>query len=102
MLGKDYTAFYEKTLKNVPEGVLRVEVEMRFKRFYGLARSYRKVKFPYVSFKNGQRTKIEHYFNSANTFDQYRPKKKKPIPVISEMKLQGASGSVALNIPLIK
>ncbi len=99
-LGTDYTAMYEKTLKNVPTGILKVEVEMRFKRLYGFGRSYKRVVFPYVSFKDNQRTTITHTFDSAAGFNKFKPVKKKPIPIVSEAKLQGASGTVALNVPL--
>ncbi|GAB4280672.1 MAG: hypothetical protein Kow0029_25380 [Candidatus Rifleibacteriota bacterium] len=99
-LGKDYTAFYQKNIKNVPSGILKVEIEMRFDRLYGFARSFKRVTFPYVSFKPGEETELKHYFNSAVTFNQFNPGPKKHLPVISEMKLQGASGTVALNVPL--
>jgi hypothetical protein len=99
-LGTNYTAMYEKTLKNVPSGILKVEVEMRFKRLYGFGRSFKKVVFPYVSFKDNQRTTITHTFDSATGFSKFKPVKQKPIPIVSEAKLQAASGSVALNVPL--
>ncbi len=99
-LGKEYTAVYEKNLSNIPSGVLKIEVQMRFDRFYGLGRSYKKVVFPYVSFKPGEKTTVSHRFKSAATFHQYKPEAQRPLPVVSEMKLQGASGTVALNVPL--
>lgn len=99
-LGKSYTAFYEKKLAKIPSGILKIEVAMKFDRLYGFARSYKKVVYPYVSFKPGENTEVKHFFNSAATFNLYKPAPKQPLPVISDMKLQGASGTVALNIPL--
>ena len=99
-LGKNYSAFYERSLSNIPSGVLKIEIEMKFDRFFGLARSFKRVTFPYVNFEPGENTVVEHFFNSAVTFHEYKPEKRKPIPVVSEAKLQGASGTVALNVPL--
>lgn len=101
-LGREYTALYEKTVENVMPGILKIEVEMKFDRLYGLGRSHKKVVFPYVGFKEGEKTTVDHYFNSAATFSQYKPGKRKPIPVLSETKLQGASGTVAINIGLFE
>lgn len=101
-LGKEYTALYEKVLDKVAPGVLKVEVEMKFDRLYGYGRSFKRVVFPYVGFKGGEKTTVDHYFNSATTFHQYKPGKRQPIPVISDTKIQGASGTVAVNIGLFK
>jgi len=101
-LGREYTALYEKVIENVTPGVLKIEVEMKFDRLYSLGRSYKKVVFPYVGFKEGEKTTVDHYFNSAATFNQYKPGKRKPIPIVSETKLQGASGTVAINVGLFK
>ncbi len=101
-LGREYTAVYEKNVENVIPGILKIEVEMKFDRFYGFGRSYKKVVFPYVGFKEGEKTTVDHYFNSAATFSQYKPGKRKPVPVLSETKLQGASGTVAINIGLFE
>jgi hypothetical protein len=99
-LGKEFTAFYEKSFSNIPAGILKVEIEMKFDRFYGLGRSFKKVTFPYIAFRPGENTLVKHYFNSAVNFSKFDPPAKKPLPVISEMKLQGASGTVALNVGL--
>ncbi|MGM0600071.1 MAG: hypothetical protein ACQETH_09685 [Candidatus Rifleibacteriota bacterium] len=101
-LGKEFTASYEKNLRDIPPGMLAIEIEMKFDRFFGLARSYKRVRFPYVGFESGKNTLVKHYFDSPVNFTKFKPEPRKPIPVISEMKLQGASGSVALNIPLFK
>jgi len=101
-LGKDFTAYYEKVVENVAAGMLKVEVEMKFSRFYGLGSSLKRVEFPYTTFKGGEDTSLDHYFSSASTFSQHKPVKREPIPVISEAKLQGADGQVAVNVPLFK
>lgn len=101
-LGKEFTALYEKEFSRVPAGILKIEVEMKFDRLYGFGRSFKRVVFPYVSFAAGEKTTVEHYFNSAASFHQFKPGKKQPLPVISDAKLQGASGTVALNVGLFK
>lgn len=101
-LGKDFTAYYEKIVENVPAGTLKIEVEMKFSRFYGFGSSLKKVTFPYTTFKGGEDTSLDHYFSSASTFSQHKPVKRQPIPIVSEAKLQGADGNVALNVPLFK
>lgn len=99
-LGKDFSAAYEKVLENVPPGTMKIEVEMKFDRMFGFGRSYKRVIFPYISFNAGEQTILEHCFFSAATFHQYKPVKPSPIPIVSEAKIQGASGTVALNVPL--
>lgn len=101
-LGKDFTAYYEKVLENIPAGILKVEVEMKFARFYGLGSSLKRVVFPYTSFSAGEGTSLDHYFTSASTFSQHKPVKAQRIPIISDAKVQGASGTVALNVPLFE
>jgi hypothetical protein len=101
-LGKDFTAYYEKIVENIPAGTLKVEVEMKFTRFYGFGTSLKRVVFPYTSFKGGEDTSLDHYFSSASTFHEHKPVKKQPIPIVSEAKLQGGDGNVALNVPLFR
>ena len=101
-LGRDFTAIYEKIVEDVPAGILKIEVEMKFDRMHGFGRSYKRVVFPYTSFKAGEDTALDHYFNSPATFSQHKPVKTQPIPIISEVKMQGASGTVALNVPLFR
>ncbi len=101
-LGKEYTAVYERIFDQVAPGVLKIEVEMKFARLYGAGRSYKRVVFPYVGFKGGEKTSVEHYFNCAATFNRYKPGKRQPIPILSDSKIQGASGTVAINIGLFE
>jgi len=101
-LGKDFTAYYEKIVDNIPAGTLKVEVEMKFSRFYGFGSSLKRVVFPYTTFSAGENTSLDHYFSSAATFNQHKPVKKQPVPIVSEAKLQGADGNVALNVPLFR
>lgn len=109
-LGTKYTALYEKEFRNIQPGVLRVEVEMRFSRMYGLARSNKRVVFPYIQFKDKEKTIIEHYFESAVDFSVTDKKKKqeikelenlkKDLPVVSDTKVKIATGTVKLDIGL--
>ena len=101
-LGKNFSAYYEKRLRNIPVGILKIKVKMKFKRLYGFGRSYKEVIFPYVSFKANKDTVISHYFNSAVTFHKYKPGKRAKLPIISDMKIQGAKGNLAVNVPLFK
>ena len=95
-LGNQFTALYEKEFRDIPVGQLRVEVEMKFNRMYGLGRSYKRVVFPYVQFNGKEKTTIEHYFESAVDFsvtdkkkkEKIKEESKKEIPVISDTKLK--------------
>ena len=109
-LGTKFTALYEKEFRNIQPGVLRVEIEMRFSRMYGLSRSFKRAVFPYVEFKGNEKTYIEHYFNSAVDFSVTDKKKKqkvkeiedikKDLPVVSDTKVRLGTGSVKLDIGL--
>jgi len=101
-LGKNFNAYYEKIIGKIPAGILKVEVEMKFSRFHGLGSSRKRVVFPYTSFSGGEDTSLDHYFSAASTFSQHKPVKKQPIPIVSEAKLQGADGQIAVNVPLFK
>ena len=107
-LGNKFTALYEKEFRNIPVGLLKVEVEMKFNRLYGLAKSFKRAVFPYVQFNGKEKTIIEHYFESATDFSVTDKKKKeklkeetkKEIPVISDTKLKTATGTIKLDIGL--
>ena len=107
-LGNTFTAFYEKEFRDIPVGQLRVEVEMKFNRMYGLGRSFKRAVFPYVQFNGKEKTVIEHYFESAVDFsvtdkkkkEQIKEESKKEIPVVSDTKLKTGSGTVKLDIGL--
>jgi hypothetical protein len=107
-LGDTFTALYEKEFREIPIGQLKVEVEMKFTRMYGLARSYKRAVFPYVNFTGKEKTVIEHYFESAVDFSVTDKKKKetikeeskKEIPVVSDTKLKTGTGTVKLDIGL--
>lgn len=107
-LGSDFTAFYEKEFRNIPIGLLKVEIEMRFNRLYGLGKSFKRAVFPYVNFKGKEKTVIEHYFNSASDFcitdkkkkEQMKNEPKKEIPFVSDTKVKTATGSIKLDIGL--
>ena len=107
-LGSTFTALYEKEFRNIPVGQLKVEVEMKFNRMYGLGRSFKRAVFPYVNFSGKEKTFIEHYFESAVDFSvtdkkkkqQIKEESKKEIPVVSDTKLKTGSGTVKLDIGL--
>lgn len=107
-LGSSFTALYEKEFRNIPVGLLKIEIEMRFTRLYGLGRSFKRAVFPYVQFKGKDKTVIEHYFESASDFcvtdkkkkEQIKKEPKKEIPVISDTKIKTATGSIKLDIGL--
>lgn len=105
-LGNEFTALYEKEFRNIPVGMLKVEIEMRFNRLYGYGRSYKRVAFPYVQFNGKQKTFIEHHFESAVDFtvpDKEKKNKKpdinvKDIPIVSDTKVIAGSGTVKLDV----
>ncbi len=99
-LGESFSAIYEKLIRDISPGTVKIEIEMKFDRLFGFGRSLKRVVFPYVSFRAGERTTLDHYFRAASSFHQYNPAKPQPLPVISAAKVQGASGTVALNIGL--
>ena len=107
-LGDTFTAIYEKEFRDIPVGQLKVEVEMKFNRMYGLGRSFKRAVFPYVNFSGKEKTVIEHYFESAVDFSvtdkkkkqQIKEESKKEIPVVSDTKLKTGSGTVKLDVGL--
>ena len=107
-LGDTFTALYEKEFRDIPIGQLKVEVEMKFNRMYGLGRSFKRAVFPYIKFSGKEKTVIEHYFESAVDFSVTDKKKKeklkeeahKEIPVVSDTKLKTGSGTVKLDVGL--
>ena len=107
-LGDTFTALYEKEFRDIPVGQLKVEVEMKFNRMYGLARSYKRAVFPYVNFTGKEKTVIEHYFESAVDFsvtdkkkkEKIKEESKKEIPIVSDTKLKTGTGTVKLDIGL--
>lgn len=107
-LGDKFTALYEREFRNIPVGLLKVEVEMKFTRLYGLTKSFKRAVFPYVQFNGKQKTVIEHYFDSAVDFsvtdkkkkEKIKEEKKKEIPVVSDTKVKTGTGTVKLDIGL--
>lgn len=104
-LGSLYTCIYEKHFEKVSQGVKRIEFELRFKRLGGLLKSTKRAVFPYVSFKAGERTVLEHYFNSAVSFTQHKKPEelgiKKPLlPNFPEAELKTATGTAEISVGL--
>lgn len=92
-LGHDYTAKYHADLRDLDVGVVRVEVEMKFKRLFGFARSFRRVCFPYVSLRSGEKTILTHSFSRGSSF-QIKANASAPAPL---QLLPGLPGLPSLN-----
>ncbi len=92
-LGHDYTAKYHADLRDLDVGVVRVEVEMKFKRLFGFARSFRKVCFPYVALRSGEKTALTHSFSRGSSF-QLKANASAPAPL---QLLPGLPGLPSLN-----
>ena len=109
-LGSTYTAIYEKEFRDIPVGQLKVEVEMKFNRMYGLVKSFKRAVFPYIQFNGKEKTTIEHYFESAVDFSvtdkklkkQLKEEANKEIPIVSDTKVKTGSGTVKLDIGLFE
>ncbi len=103
-LGADYTAVYRGEWRNLDVGLVEVTVEMKFRRAYGWARSLKRLTFPHVSLKSGEKTFLQYSFSSAREFGQ-PPKKKDPAapppaPAGDAIRLQTGSGTVGLEVPV--
>lgn len=103
-LGADYTAVYRGEWRNLDVGLVEVTVEMKFRRAYGWARSLKRLTFPHVSLKSGEKTFLQYSFSSAREFGQ-PPKKKDPAagpPAAGgdAVRLQTGSGTVGLEVPV--
>ncbi len=103
-LGFDYTAKYAVELREQHVGMVQVEVEMRFKRLFGVSRSHRRVLFRNVNLKPDEKTVLRHYFDHATTFS-----KVKPVPPSPQERKTGESyvpevktgtGTLSLETPL--
>ncbi|NCB45534.1 hypothetical protein EOM81_00830 [bacterium] len=104
-LGGLCTCIYEKHFEKVTQGVKKIEFELRFKRLGGLLKSTKRVVFPYVSFKPGERTLIEHYFNSAVSFTQHKTPEELGLknPLLKnfpEAELKTATGTAEISVGL--
>lgn len=109
-LGYDYTAKYHADLRELDVGLFRVEIEMKFKRLYGFVNSFRRVCFPYVSLKSGEKTVLTHTFNHANSFQSRTPASATPflqilpglpgLPGLTDlMKITPGTGTLGIEMP---
>ncbi len=102
-LGFDYTAKYVTELREQHIGLVQVEVEMRFKRLFGVSRSHRRVLFRNVNLKADEKTFLRHYFDHPTTFS-----KVKPVPPPQDHKpgssyvpeVKTGTGTLSLETPL--
>lgn len=103
-LGFDYTAKYQTELRQLHVGMVDVEVEMRFKRLFGVSRSHRKVLFKNVNLKPDEKTFLRHYFDSAGKFSRLKPEKpaegrtKSGDSYVPELKM--GTGTLTLETPV--
>ncbi|NLI78023.1 MAG: hypothetical protein GX442_16520 [Candidatus Riflebacteria bacterium] len=103
-LGVDYTAVYRGEWRNLDIGLVEVTVEMKFRRAYGWARSLKRLTFPHVALKSGEKTFLQYSFSNAREFGL--PQKKKdpaappPAPGGDAVRLQTGSGTVGLEVPV--
>lgn len=98
--GQEVNAWYKTEIVDVQSGIKKVEVEMKFNRFYGLARSFKRVSFPYVLLKPGQTSKIEHRFNQPATFSEHEPQKPEKLPVFDDVTIRVSSGTLRIEAPV--
>ncbi|HEY9070383.1 MAG TPA: hypothetical protein VIV61_08990 [Candidatus Ozemobacteraceae bacterium] len=112
-LGFDYTARYHTDLRDLAPGVFRVEVEMKFKRLFGLARSIRRVCFPHVGLRSGEKTLIQHTFSRGSRFQERTPASAPPLlpylpglpamPSMSELlDVKSGTGTLAIEMPFFE
>lgn len=103
-LGFDYTAKYAIELRELHVGVVNVEVEMRFKRLFGVSRSHRRVLFRNVSLKADEKTRVTQYFDHAVTFSKLQPElKNKPGETRSDSyvpEIKTGTGTLSLETPV--
>jgi len=112
-LGHDYTAKYHADLRDLDVGVVRVEVEMKFKRLFGFARSFRRVCFPYVSLRSGEKTTLTHSFSRGSSFQTKANASATPplqllpglpgLPSLNElMKISPGTGTIGIEVPFFE
>lgn len=99
-LGHDYTAIFRTEKRDMDTGLYKVQVEMVFTRARGLMKSHRRVDFPRVMLKSGEKTFIRHAFSGPGDFQKKGGKMGK-----SENDtpyLNYGSGTVSLELPLLE
>lgn len=67
-LGSEFTALYRGEWRHLDAGQIAVRVDMRFRRLFGVGRSYKEVTFPYVALKSGEKTVLRYSFAHPREF----------------------------------
>ncbi len=67
-LGSEFTALYRGEWRNLDAGQIAVRVDMRFRRLFGVGRSYKEVTFPFVGLKSGEKTVLRYSFAHPREF----------------------------------
>lgn len=101
-LGVDYTALYRHELRNLDAGLFHVQIEMLFPRLSGYLHSLRRVDFPRISLKSGEKTVIRHVFKSPDTFSKKGQKFDGKVKDEFGLPLILSTGTVSIEIPLLK
>lgn len=112
-LGYDYTARYHADLRELDAGLFRIEVEMKFRRLFGLARSIRRVCFPYVALRSGEKTVLKHTFSRGSSFQKRGTASATTVipvlpglPAIPEMnnllQLTPGTGTLGIEVPFFE
>ncbi len=99
-LGHDYTALYRVEKRDLDTGLYKVQVEMVFKRYNGFLKSHKRVDFPRVMLKSGEKTVIRHAFSGPGDFKikgQKNPEKQESDAPF----LNYGTGTISLELPII-
>lgn len=67
------TAFYTGEYSRLDPGLVKVTIEMRFPRFFGLLRSIKRFSFEHAELKAGEKTVLTHKFKRAAEFHLVTP-----------------------------
>lgn len=100
-LGEEFTAIYRNEFRDLFIGTVKIQIEMRFKKLYGILKNVRRVEFPFVELKQGEITTLKHTFNDPRKFqnkDQHPNSPSNKFPI----KFECATGSIGIEVPLMK
>lgn len=116
-LGSEFTALYRGEWRNLDVGQIAVRVDMRFRRIFGMGRSYKQVTFPFVVLKSGEKTILRYAFGHPREFGRPPRREGKEGPGVASgtmspppsgparpaergtIHLRTGSGTVGLEVP---
>ncbi len=96
----EHTALYRFELRNLDEGLVRLDIEMLFPRCFGLRRSLRRLVFPRILLKTGEKTVVRHSFDSVHNFSRAAPASE--AVRLGEWQLFTATGVAGIETPVMK